>query len=865
MRHVIENCSVVHTQSSDDLLQYAAMIADSRQPNPSRSDAAVGASFDTHTQSATVSAGSNTASSRLSPETLRALEWERLTEALTNYARSEPGRALCRALPLAETFELAQRRLAETDEMVRMRVGTDVFPTLPVPDIREVLARVGKGGTVEALELRDVVQLVRLGEDVLRYLARHREVCPALSAYAEGLPTLSALSGLRADLEWVVDPDGLIKDSASPELRRLTQQVHDLKQSMRRRIEAILQSSRYDDLLQDRYVAQREGRYVVPIKAEMRTAVPGIVHDVSASGATVFLEPRELVDLNNNIKVAELAVDREVRRILQDVARQLATEAETLASLQWALTELDVIHAKAELAVRLEARHVLIGDSNCVRLFKARHPLLVLSRPTVVANDVRLEAPAQFMIISGANTGGKTVTLKLVGLFALMVRAGLLLPCAEGSEMGWFPYVYADIGDAQDLAKDLSSFSSHVTRTITLFRAIEPDPVAGPPDGRWLVLLDEPMTSTDPTEGAALAQALLERLAQSGATGFVTTHYTELKVLAQNRPAFLNASVEFDVAKLAPTYRLIAGVPGGSSAIEIAGRLGMDAALLANAREHLHSDDLALETLLADLQTKQRAATEALQQAEALRRDADEAAREAAERLERQQATEAAERKAIKQKIAEEAQRARVAILAALDEVKREKTVERAKAARERIQAAESSVTAPAVAAPTFSVDRLSVGDPVDVTSLGARGILLEAPAGKSRVRVRVGAAEVSIPTQALSAIDPRAAQGDKPKASGASKGLAPRNLAAGPIAEPPLEVDVRGHTADEAVDAVIAHLDQAVLGGTPWLRVIHGHGTGKLKAALRSHLRTSPYVETFRPGDRGEGGDGVTMVEIKR
>ncbi len=799
--------------------------------------------------------------SGISRDTIQALEWDRVLEALARCARSSAGAARCRALPLDASLEDARVRLAETDEMRRLQTGTDVFPPLDVPDLREVLGRVSKGGTLDAGELRDLARLLALAEEVVRYVSRHRAEGPALAALTTPLPSLSTLTTLRADIEWVVELDGTIKESASPELRRLSQQVHDLKQLMRRRLEAILHSARYEGVLQEQYFAQREGRYVVPVKAEMRTAIPGIVHDVSASGATVFLEPRELVDLNNGIKVGELSVEREVRRILYELAQLISGQAEWIVEVQRVLIELEVVQAKAMLAGRIGGRHIPLNDEGRVRVLNARHPILALSRTTVVPNDVVLSGEARLMVISGANTGGKTVTLKLVGLFALMVRGGLLVPCDEGSEMAWFESIYADIGDAQDLAKDLSSFSSHVMRMIRLLGAL--GTVSNQPPARWLVLLDEPMTSTDPAEGAALAQALLRRLAQSGVTGLVTTHYMELKLLAQSAPGFVNASVEFDVVRLAPTYRLIQGVPGGSSAIEIAGRLGMDAALLDCARECLRTDDLALERLLNDLQHKQRQAAEELERVEALRRETEEAAREAARVADQLRESEAAERRLAKKKVAEDAQRARAAIQTALDEFKRDRSAERARAAKARIAEVESELAAAAPPAPGVPLESLAAGDEVEVVGLGRRGILLEAPAGKARVRVRMGTADMSVPLCGLAGLSrggaPTSAAGRVSGTSGA------RHWAAGPTVEPDLVVDVRGLAADEALDAVIARLDEAVMGGAPWLRIIHGHGTGKLKAAIRDYLRTSPYVAVFRPGDRSEGGDGVTMVELKR
>ncbi len=796
-------------------------------------------------------------------ETLRVLEWDRVLDALAQQAQSAPGARHCRALPLESTIEAATARLAETGEMLRLRAGTDPFPPVQITDLSEVFARAAKGGVLDAHELRNVAAFVRVTEDVVRYGHRHRAEASTLAAVAGALPSLQTLAELRAEIEWVVDADGTIKDSASPELRRLTQQVHDLKLAMRRRLEAILHSHRYADLLQERYFAQREGRYVVPIKTESRSVIPGIVHDVSASGATVFLEPRELVDLNNGIKVGELSVEREVRRILHELTGHIAAHADRLREAQDILVRLDVIQAKAALAVLLQASPVPLNNRGRVRLLRARHPLLALARPDVVANDVNLDEATRVMVISGANTGGKTVTLKLVGLFALMARAGLPLPCDEGSEMALFPSIYADIGDAQDLAKDLSSFSSHVTCMIGLLDAVASGDGSARTDAcRWLVLLDEPMTSTDPAEGAALAQALLERLASLHVKAIVTTHYTALKVMAQATPGFANASVEFDVARLAPTYRLIAGIPGGSSAIEIAGRLGMEETLLSAARERLRSDDMALERLIGDLQAAQRRVADDLQRVETLRGELEAATREAALIAERAREAEWTERRSAKKKISEEAQRARAAIQAVMDELKQQRTIERAKAAKARIAAIEADTASGEPVPSGPPLDSLEVGDLVEVSSLGTQGVLLERPAGRSRVRIRVGHAEMSVPVGGLLGV-PRQ-PGGRPAVAGTAL-PSPRPVwGLGGAEEPETVVDVRGRAAEDALASVVAQLDRAALAGAPLLRIIHGHGTGRLRAILRDYLKGSPYVAAFRAGERAEGGDGVTIVELR-
>lgn len=556
-------------------------------------------------------------SESLQVEAGNVLEWGKLLDQLASHAQSTVGAERCRAMVLEQDVEQARIRQAETTDMMRLRDGTDPFPVLRFPDVLEWLGRVAKGAALEAHELRDIALVLEVIEDVQRYLLRHQADAPTVSALVSELGPVSEYRRLSAALERAIEPDGSIRESASPELHRLMQRATDLKQQMRHRLDQILHSRRYEEVLQEHYFAQREGRYVVPIKAEMQGRVPGIVHDVSSSGATLFLEPRELVDLNNSIKVVDLDVEREVRRILRELSALVAPHQPALAGTIGVLGRLDAISAKAGLSQRLHASPPRLNDQGRVVLKQARHPFLVLTKEQVVPNDLAFDETVRVLIISGPNTGGKTVTLKLLGLFALMVRCGVHLPCAPESEMAIFPSVYADIGDAQDLARDLSSFSAHITQMVQLLGEVSDGAgtagrLATAPPSRALVLLDEPVTSTDPAEGAALASALLCRLAEAGVKVVATTHYSVLKGLAQERPGFANASVEFNLQTLSPTYRLIQGEPGGSAAIEIAGRLGMDQAVLDDARARLQGDNRLLETLLTDLQDKQRRLSEDL-------------------------------------------------------------------------------------------------------------------------------------------------------------------------------------------------------------------------------------------------------------
>jgi len=801
----------------------------------------------------------------LSEQTMMALEWPRLLEALAGHAKSTMGTARCRALELATSLHDAQQRQQQTTEIGQLQASGEALPTFAFPDIRGPLDRVWKGASLEIHELRDCAIVLELIEESGRFVERHQHDAPALLSIMHSLRSVGELRPLKAALDEAIHPDGSIKESATPELRRSTHQAQSLKQQMRHQVDQILHTRRYEEILQEKYFAQREGRYVIPVKADMKGRVPGIVHDISASGATVFIEPRELVELNNSIKVADLAIEREVRRILRELSVLVSAQSEVMLAGIEALAVLDEISARASFGRQLKAHPVRLNDEGRLRLLRARHPLLVLSKEQVVANDILLDESIHVLVISGPNTGGKTVTLKIVGLFALMVRAGLHLPCDAESEMAIFPNIYADIGDAQDLARDLSSFSAHITHMIQLFDEMDcqrrSDRTA--PLRQWLLLLDEPVTSTDPTEGAALAEVLLCRLAKLGMKVVATTHYGSLKALAHTMPGFANASVEFDVATLSPTYRLFMGVPGGSSALEIAGRLGMDPALLDDARQKLHKDERVMETMLHDLQATQRQLTNDLALAVEARREAEQAEQRAKAQLAHLEETEHEAQKGFKRKLSEQFSRARAEVQATVDALKGEQKLIKAKAAKQRLFEIEAQTRAElAPAAAPIPLAQLGVGDQVEISGLGMTGTLLETPLGKKRVRVKVGEGEVLATVANLVGLAPECTAQSKPAPSPPS----PRRFPSGGRLglDEQTVVDVRGKAADEALDDVVAALDRATLAGIPFLRIIHGHGTGKLKAALRDYLKGSPYVSEFHAGDRAEGGDGVTIVKVR-
>ncbi|CUQ68128.1 endonuclease MutS2 [Candidatus Nitrospira inopinata] len=800
-------------------------------------------------------------------KTAQALEWPRVLELLKQHAQSTLGKELCGSLPLADDLGSARLRQQETTEMAELLKSDEPMPSLGFPDIRENLARAAKGGELAAHELGNCAAVMALMDETARFMSRHAAEARALARVAEPLQALAKeLRPVRSAIDEAIESDGTMKESATPELRRLTHHAHELKWKIRERLDRILHSQSYKEILQELYFVQREGRYVLPVKADMRGRVPGIVHDVSVSGATVFIEPRELIDLNNAIKVADLDVEREIRRILRELTASVAEKADSIGEGVERLAEWDCIQAKAGLSRRLKCSPVALNAEGRVVLKQARHPLLMVAREEVVPNDIIADETVRVLVISGPNTGGKTVTLKIVGLYSLMARAGLHLPCAPESEMALFTECHADIGDAQDISRDLSSFSAHILQIVELLsergkhgESLEPQAP------RSLVLLDEPVTSTDPEEGAALAGAVLCRLAALGMKVVATTHYGLLKELAQTTPGFANASVGFDVERLAPTYRLFLGIPGSSSALEIAGRLGMDEAILNDARRRLRQDDRRLERLMADLQLKQRQLAEEIERARRARVESEQAAAEAKALQAQLEQTEGEVRKGLRKKLGEHLQRARAEVQATVDAIKREQKLVKAKEAKQRLSEIEERVRREvAPIGEPIPVERLKVGDTVEIVGLGMIGRLLESPQGKKRVRVKVGDGEIVAAVSGLTGLSRQTDGGASDMSSMSSTGRRPQvPIGLEASADTDAVVDVRGQAADDALDQVIAALDRAVLGQASFLRIIHGHGTGRLKSVLREYLSGSPYVASFRSGDRTEGGDGVTVVKL--
>jgi DNA mismatch repair protein MutS2 len=794
-------------------------------------------------------------------QTEQVLEWHQLLDAVAHQAASSMGGELCRVLPFAEHIEMAQEQQQETFEMVQMLEGDSPLSPLNSPDIRPHLGRAAKGGLLEGLDLRDISLVLSMSQSTKRWLERHHEACPTVSQRAR---KIEELAWVQQAIDHCVDPQGHLRESASPVLHQLTQKSQNLRQTMRRRLEHLVSSHQYEERLQGQYFAERENRYVIPVKAERQHEVDGIIHDISSSGATVFIEPRNLIELNNAIKFADLQVAQETRRILQDLSDMVAENVASIQENIQGLAELDSLVAKARFSRKIGGSPVHLNQHQRIHLIQARHPLLVLTKDQVVGNTIHLDEEIHTLIISGPNAGGKTVTLKLVGLIALMIKVGLLPPCAPDSEMVFFDRVYADIGDTQDLNRDLSSFSGHILSLIALLKNLQSQKNFSGLSS--LVLLDEVGSSTDPIEGAALAEAILSRLSELGCINIVTTHYPSLKTLTYRNPCVHNASQEFDMENLSPTYRLIDGIPGGSSALDIASRLGLESEILQHARRLIQREDQDLDHVFQRLQHTYAQLEEERSQAHARHQEAQRLFEEANILREQLSAEEREERQRNRQQWQREFSKAQRQVNQIVETLKKEKHPSQVQAMRRSMASIDQHVKEqlPIAGFEPFRIPK--AGDFVEIDELGTVGILQEDPEGKKQVSIRVGSQTVkTAPSAVRVTSSPRSKAISKAQTRqippGSTLVSTSSSMNRGSYQQ---EHDLRGIRLEDALEMTITALDQALIDQAKYVKIIHGQGSGALKTGIRKLCQSSPYIENYRAGDPAEGGDGVTIIELR-
>lgn len=811
----------------------------------------------------------------ISQQTLETLEFPKIRERLARYTAFSASRELALALTPSDDPHEARRLLHLTAEARRL---LDERPDVSVGGARDVRAAAGharRGGVLDALVFLEIATTLASGRRLRTVLLKFAPGdLPLLCELAEDLPNLPAIEEM---INGAIGDDGAVLDGASPTLGRLRAEARVAFGRLQERLQNMITSSQYADALQEPIITIRNGRYVIPVKATHRRSVRGLVHDQSASGATLYVEPLAIVELNNRWRELLSAEEEEVARILAELSQRVGAEAARIIAGVDALAAIDLAFAKARYTADLRCVEPEIvdptpGDASeaLVVLTQARHPLI--DQQQVVPIDIRLGGAFRLLLITGPNTGGKTVALKTTGLLALMAQAGLHIPAAAPSRLPVFGQIFADIGDEQSIEQSLSTFSSHMSNIIRILRALDTPADQSPAvDLPALVLLDELGAGTDPVEGAALARAIIERLLALGVLAVATTHYAELKAFAYATEGVENASVEFNVETLAPTYRLTIGLPGRSNALAIALRLGLDAALIERARATMAQSDAHVEDLLAGIHREREAAARELARAEALHADAEKYRDRLSSELREFERRREAEWQSARDQIEDELREARGQLRRLRDEFRSvsvtrqwmEDAEQRLKQAQDHVRASamppppavSSAIAAPAPTAPAPALAPLQVGDSVQVRSVGLSGEILSIDEEDQTAEVQVGGFRMQADLSELRRESKSERKTQERRAQEQSARLPP----------PPdvgINFDMRGWRAAEVSDKLDRYLNDAYLAGLPYVRLIHGKGTGALRQIVREVLTGHALVSSFGGGGP-DGGDGVTVARL--
>lgn len=792
----------------------------------------------------------------MNEKVLKTLEYNKIIDLLTEYSTSESGRELCRSLkPMTELAAINSAQQQTKDALSRIyKKGSLSFSGLH--NIGASLKRLEIGGTLGIDELLRIASLLEVSKRAKSYSRSDREdnKTDSLDALFD---QVESLSPLLDEIRRCIISEDEIADDASANLKNIRRSIKNINDKIRSQMNTMLNNSNTRNHLQDAVITMRNGRYCLPVKAESRGQVPGMIHDQSSTGSTLFIEPMAIVKLNNDLKELFLKEQDEIEVILANLSTQVAEYIPFLNTNYKVLTELDFIFAKGSLAKSYNGTAPLFNTEHRIRIRKGRHPLLDSHK--VVPIDIHLGDEFDLLIVTGPNTGGKTVSLKTVGLFTLMGQAGLHIPANDRSELSIFDEVFADIGDEQSIEQSLSTFSSHMTNIISILNQVNENS---------LVLFDELCAGTDPTEGAALAISILSRLHNYGIRTMATTHYSELKVFALSTPGIENACCEFSVETLSPTYRLLIGIPGKSNAFAISGKLGLSEDIITEAKKHLTEQDESFEDLISDLESsritieKERLEVEQYkQEIEALKHKIEEKQ----ERLDSQ-----------REKIIRQANEDAHAILREAKEVAdqtiknfhkygsaipsiKEMEQERSKL-RGKMSNLEKNMSLKQKDTQTNHKipKNLRIGDSVKVLSMNLKGTVHTLPNEKGDLYVQMGILRSLVNISDLVLLEDTPVLGNRRKSTGAGK------IKMSKSASVSTEINLIGKTTDEAIVLLDKYLDDAYIAHMPSVRIVHGKGTGALRNAVHNHLKRLKYIKSYRLGEFGEGDAGVTIAEFK-
>ncbi|HZK25986.1 MAG TPA: endonuclease MutS2 [Thermoclostridium sp.] len=793
----------------------------------------------------------------MNEKVIKVLEYNKIIEKLKDSASSALGKGLAEQLKPFTSYEEVIQAQNETTDAVTCVLRKGTPPLGGIHEVRSFIRRAQSSGMLNPGELLMIADVLRASRKLKGYITQDKiELNETNSIYAL-CSSLGTNRTLEDRLNQSIESEDRLSDYASSALASIRRNIRRMQDSIKDKLNSITRSSQNKKYMQDAVVTLRGDRYVIPVKQEHRNQIPGLVHDMSSSGATLFVEPMAVVEANNEIRQLQNKEEQEVERILMELTGEVANIGDMLLGNVQLLAQIDFAFAKAKLSLTMDAVEPVINKGCRIVIKKGRHPLI--DPKEVVAVDISLGEDFSTMVITGPNTGGKTVTLKTTGLFVLMTQAGLHIPAAERSEMGVFRKVFADIGDEQSIEQSLSTFSSHMTNIVSILKEVD--------DGS-LVLFDELGAGTDPTEGAALAIAILERLTNQGIRTMATTHYSELKLYAMTTPGVQNACCEFDVETLRPTYRLLVGIPGKSNAFAISKRLGLDDGIIGEAKSLLSGEDIQFEEVLSDIETKRLETEKELEHASKAKQEIEkikEASHEQKNRIETE-----------KDQILNQARKeARSILLGARREADdiMERLKELEKAQQQRLldsevmqikhdmrrkineldaRMAESALPRKGYAKPPKN---LKAGDSVMIINLNRRGTVMDGPDKDGNVIIQVGIMKVNMHITQLKVIDEQKELVDNIQNTRIS-GVKSGNVG--------LELDIRGCNIEEAREKISKYLDDVTIAGLHEVTIIHGKGTGALRKGVHEILKSNPHVKTFRLGKYGEGESGVTVVKIR-
>lgn len=787
----------------------------------------------------------------IAQKTLSTLEFDKIKEELSKFAKFEQSKKLCLILNPYESTEKIKSEIELTREAKKILDMAKETPTDFIADVSKIQSNAAVS-YLEEEELIDLAKTLRSSRLLKRFILDNSEENYLLNELAQKLISDKETEDKIFE---VFDENLRIKQNATPELKGLYSSLRDTEQNLRDTVNSLLNSSNFSKYLQDNIYTERDGRIVFQVIASNKTKIPGIIHDVSASAKTFYIEPAQIVPLNNKIREVKAKIHQECIKILVGLTDLIKVHLKDLLLSEKVMAQIDFHFAKGRYAVKINAVEPEITEEKNIYFENMKHPLLIAKEIEVVANNFEIGKDYNSLIITGSNTGGKTVTLKTIGLFLLMAKSGMFLPCTYAK---LYPYknVFADIGDSQSILESLSTFSSHMTNIIEILQKC---------DDNTFVLLDEICAGTDPVEGAVLAQGILKKLADKNVTSVITTHYGELKALEYSNPYFKNASVEFNTETLKPTYKLLIGIPGLSNAISIASNLGLDKDIVESVKNILITQKDPSVAVVEKLQQTHQKLSKNLEQAQELKETSLSIKKEYEENLNQVKKDKKKTLKNIKNKFDSEIMEARAQIKEILDELRKEKSEKIARRAYSRIakieQGFRNDIDDATDKQKYIEIDWTKVvkGDVVMLKDLHQKVTVVTLPDKNKKLTVDMGSMKMQVKQDELAVLDENYKEPTKAKIPGTSfKSFELKKYSLSQT------LDLRGYRVEEALDEVEDYLDKASLANLTPVYIIHGHGTGALKQAVRDFLKTSPYVAKFRVGGESEGGDGVSVVDIK-